>query len=273
MKVSLLGKKIGMTRIFTDDGSAIAVTVIEIEPSVVTALKNKDSDGYNAIQLGFGAVKEKKVKKAQKGFFAKSKLDLKKTLYEVRVDQAVDALQVGDSLGIDNFETGDYVDIAGTSIGKGFQGVMKRYHFSGGRASHGDKTGRRPGSIGQSAYPSRTFKNMKGPGQMGNEKVTTQNLQIIKVDAENNLIIVKGSVPGSKNNIVRVSLALKKAKENELKVIKTEKKENDMRSTQENDPEANEAPAEAVTPAGDETIEEAVENKDASAEQTKQEDK
>jgi large subunit ribosomal protein L3 len=275
MKVSLLGKKLGMTRVFTDDGSAVAVTVIELEPSVVTALKSKDTDGYDAIQLGFGSVKEKKVKKAQKGFFAKAKVELRKKLYEVRLDTAVDSLAVGDSLGVDNFEAGDFVDIEGTSIGKGFQGVMKRHHFSGGRASHGDKTGRRGGSIGQSAYPSRTFKNMKNPGRMGNEQVTTQNLKILKVDSENNVIVVQGSVPGAKNNIVRVSLALKKAKESDLKVIKAEREEKENPPSQESvqNASAETAVAEPENASANEPIEATVESNDSSEEQTKQEDK
>lgn len=223
MKIGLIGKKVGMTRIFQENGQAIAVTVIEIDPSVVTGVKTAKSDGYSALQLGYGdVVKAAKVNKAQKGFYKKSGVSLKKKLYEVRSVSDIEGVEAGDLLGIDNFEVGDYVDIVGTSIGKGFQGVMKRHNFAGGRASHGDSTGRRTGSIGQSAYPARVFKNMKNPGQMGNERVTVQNLPVVKIDAENNLLVVHGAVPGAKNNLVRVSISIKKNAEKELKVTKAQ---------------------------------------------------
>ncbi len=219
MRISLLGKKIGMTRVFKENGEAVAVTAIEVSPSVVTQLKSSEKDGYTAIQLGYGAKKEKHLNKAQKVFYDKVAVAPVSKLYEVRCDGDVD-LSVGDSLGIDNFTTGDYVDITAVSKGKGFQGVMKRHNFSGGRASHGDSTGRRGGSIGQSATPARVFKGMKGPGRMGGKSLTVQNVEVILVDEENNLILVEGGVPGAKNNVVRISLSLKKAEPRELKVTK-----------------------------------------------------
>jgi large subunit ribosomal protein L3 len=274
MKVSLLGKKLGMTRLFTDDGRAIAVTVIEMEPSVVSQVKTTEKDGYDAIQLGYGKIKEKKVKKAQRGLFNKAKIPFKNTLYEIPLSQTA-AVEQGDLIGIENFEAGDVIDVTGTSIGKGFQGVMKRHHFSGGRGSHGDKTGRRSGSIGQSAYPSRTFKNMRGPGQMGNKMVTTQNLEVVKVDTENNLLIVEGSVPGAKNSLVRISLSLKKGKDKELVVVKGQEEKKPETSQPD---QAEEQATQVKTQTGETS--QAEEPKDAKAEEsddageeTKQEDK
>jgi len=221
-----------MTRIFKEDGSAVAVTALEIKPSIVTAIKSKEKHGYDAVQFGYGDAKEKQLNKPIKGYYSKLGIENKKNLYEVRygVDNN---FEVGETLGVDNFEVGDYVDISGVSKGKGFQGVMKRHNFSGGRASHGDSTGRRPGSIGQSAYPARVFKGMKGPGQMGNKQKTVQNLEIVKVDYESNLILVDGSVPGAKDNVVKVSISLKKGNEKEPVVKKVEKLEESLKNNQE----------------------------------------
>jgi len=269
MKIGLIGKKIGMTRIFQEDGQAIAVTVIEVDPSIVTGVKTAKTDGYSALQLGHGDIKEKKVNKAQKSFFSKVGVGLKKTMYEVRADQDIEGVEAGDLIGVDNCEVGDYVDIMGVSIGKGFQGVMKRYNFAGGRASHGDSTGRRTGSIGQSAYPGRVFKNMKMPGQMGNERVTVQNLPIVKIDSENNLLVVHGAIPGSKNNLVRVNLSVKKSADKELKVTKA----------QEEAPEVkDEAPQDVAPETSNENVQDtnasdSVSAESAPAEETKKEEK
>ncbi len=222
MKISLLGKKIGMTRIFKDDGVAVAVTVVKVEPSVVTAVKTVEKDGYSAIQLGYGDVKEKNVNKPRKGFFEKIGVKPKRRLYEVRVDGPVEGVKPGDILGVENFEKGDYVDVSGLSKGRGFQGVVKRHGFSGGRGSHGDKTGRRPGSIGQSAYPSRVFKGMLGPGRMGGKRVAVQNLEIVDVDFEDMLLLVEGAVPGPNGGVVEIAVSLKKGKDKELKVVSPE---------------------------------------------------
>lgn len=222
MKIGLLGKKVGMTRVFRDNGKAEAVTVLEVTPSVVTAVKSVERDGYAALQLGYGTRKEKHVNKCEKGFFDKIGTELKKVLYEVRTDVELKDVAVGTVIGIENFEAGDYVDVAGTSIGKGFQGVMKRHNFHGGRGSHGDKTGRRTGSIGQSAYPSRVFKGMRGPGRMGGKNVTTQNIEVVDVDLENNLLILKGAVPGAKNSVVKISISLKKGNDKDLVVVKND---------------------------------------------------
>jgi large subunit ribosomal protein L3 len=223
MKIALKGKKIGMTRVFQEDGKAVVVSVVEMEPSVVTQVKSSATDGYSALRLGHGTVKEKKLNKAQKTFFEKSKIELKKNLYELRLEKDIDGVAVGDYVGIDNFEVGDFVDVTAVSIGKGFQGVVKRHHFGGGLETHGDTTGRCTGSIGQSAYPSRVLKNMRGPGQMGNEQVTVQNLEVIKVDVENNLLVVKGGIPGPKNSLVRVNGSLKRGTDRDIKVTKSKK--------------------------------------------------
>lgn len=220
-----MAKKIGMTRIFHESGEAIAVTVLEVEPSVVTQLKNQENDGYNALQLGYGNRKSKNVRKPQRALFEKIGLDNKLVLYEVRSETPIEGVKPGDELGIDNFAAGDYVDVAGISIGKGFQGVMKRHHFSGGRGSHGDSTGRRTGSIGQCSYPSRVFKGMKGPGRMGGKRVTTQNLEVVSVDEENNLLVLAGSVPGPTNGFVEVGISLKRGVDKDIKVRSTQKED------------------------------------------------
>ncbi len=225
MKIGLFGKKIGMTRIFLENGTAVPVTVIEVQPSVITQIKTKDKDGYSALQLGYGERREKHTVKSQKALFQKVGTAFKDVLYEIRLNNDIDNINLGEELGIDNFEAGDIVDVSGISIGKGFQGVMKRHHFSGGRGSHGDKTGRRSGSIGQSSYPSRVFKGMKGPGRMGGEQVTVQNLKVIKVDVDNNILAVEGAVPGPKNNILRVSISLKEGTDKELKIKGKKKSE------------------------------------------------
>ena len=208
MKKALIGKKVGMTQIFDEKGKVIPVTVIEAGPCVVAQVKTVESDGYNAVQLGFGDVKESKVNKPIKGHFTKSKLTLKKHLREFRIDD-VASVKVGDELKADVFAKGDKVDIQGTSKGKGFQGVIKRHGQSRGPMGHGSMYHRRPGSMGPTSTPGRVFKGKKLPGHMGHVTVTIQNLDIVKVDMDKNVLLVKGSVPGAKGAILKIKSAVK----------------------------------------------------------------
>ena len=208
MKKAIIGKKVGMTQIFDEKGKVIPVTVIEAGPCVVAQVKTTENDGYNAVQLGFGDVKESKVNKPVKGHFAKSKLALKKYLREFRMD-SVEEVKVGDELKADVFAKGDKVDIQGTSKGKGFQGVIKRHGQSRGPMGHGSMYHRRPGSMGPTSTPGRVFKGKKLPGHMGRVTVTIQNLDVVKVDLDKNAILVKGSVPGAKGAILKLKTSVK----------------------------------------------------------------
>ena len=207
--LGLLGKKIGMTQIFDEAGKQIAVTVLEMGPCFVTDLRSKEKNGYEAVQLGYGPVKEKSINKAKIGHLKRSGVPTLKYLKEFRGTN-LDGLTLGQTLKVDNFEVGDYVDVVGVSKGQGFQGVVKRHGFKGGEAAHGSKFGRQIGSSGQAAYPARVIKGTGMAGQMGNVIITTQNIQVIKVDEENNLLVVKGAVPGAMGQILTVKLALKK---------------------------------------------------------------
>lgn len=204
----LIGKKLGMTSIYDEEGVAVPVTVIEAGPCVVTQLKDADKDGYKAVQLGFGDQKEQRMTKPALGHLKKAGADAKSVLREFRVEDA--EVNIGDVVDASAFAEVNFVDIAATGKGRGFQGVVKRYNFSGGRASHGGGWIRRPGSIGMCTFPGRVFKGKKMPGQMGDKRVTTQNLKIVQVRPEENLILVKGSVPGAKGGIVTIKEALKK---------------------------------------------------------------
>jgi large subunit ribosomal protein L3 len=193
----IIGKKIGMTQVYAEDGSAIPVTVIQAGPCVVVQRKSKEKDGYSAVQLGL--VEDRKVKrvtKAMKGHFDKASLPPCRVLREFRVDGG-DEAKVGDKVSVDQFAPGDTIVVTGTSKGKGFQGVVKRHHFRGGAATHGSMFHRAPGGIGASAWPSRVIKGMRAAGHMGAERVTQRNLQVVRVDAANNVLVVKGAVPGS----------------------------------------------------------------------------
>lgn len=207
MNKVIIGKKIGMTQIFDEKGKVIPVTAIEAGPCVVAQVKNVETDGYEAIQLGFGEVKESKVNRPIKGHFAKSKLTPKKHLREFRAD-SVEGVKVGDELKADTFAAGDKVDIQGISKGKGFQGVIKRHNQSRGPMSHGSQYHRGVGSMG-TLLPMRVLPGKKLPGHMGHEQVTIQNLEVISVDLENNVILIKGSVPGPKNSLVLVRTSVK----------------------------------------------------------------
>ena len=198
----LIGKKIGMTSIYDDNGKNLPCTVIEAGPCVVTQLKTNEVDGYSAVQLGFTDKNEKHTTKAEAGHFKKSKSSAKQKLIEFQdFDQD---LNLGDNITVEHFAEGEFVDVSGTSKGKGFQGVVKRHGFAGvGQATHGQHNRlRAPGSIGAASYPARVFKGMKMAGRMGNEKITIQNLKVLKVVAEKNLLVLKGCVPGHKNSFV-----------------------------------------------------------------------
>ncbi len=208
MNKVIIGKKIGMTQIFDEKGKVIPVTAIEAGPCVVAQVKNVETDGYEAIQLGFGEVKESKVNRPIKGHFAKSKLTPKKHLREFRAD-SVEGVKVGDELKADTFAAGDKVDIQGISKGKGFQGVIKRHGQSRGPMGHGSMYHRRPGSMGPTSTPGRVFKGKKLPGHMGKNTITIQNLEVVKVDLDKNVILVKGSVPGANGSILKIKSSIK----------------------------------------------------------------
>lgn len=208
MNKGLIGKKLGMTQIFDEQGKVIPVTVIEAGPCVVAQVKTVETDGYNAIQLGLGDVKESKINKPEKGHFAKSKLTPKKHLREFRLD-SVENINVGDELKADTFTAGDQLDIQGTSKGKGFQGVIKRHGQSRGPMGHGSMYHRRPGSMGPTSTPGRVFKGKKLPGHMGSQTITIQNLEVVRVDLDKNVILVKGSVPGAKGAILKLKTSVK----------------------------------------------------------------
>ena len=208
MKKTIIGKKIGMTQIFDETGKVVPVTAIEAGPCVIAQVKTVETDGYNAIQLGFGDVKENKMNKPEKGHFAKASVTPKKHLREFRVD-SVEGLTVGTEIKADTFVKGDKVDIQGTSKGKGFQGVIKRHGQSRGPMGHGSMYHRRPGSMGPTSTPGRVFKGKKLPGHMGRVTVTIQNLDIVAVDLDKNVILVKGSVPGVKGAILKIKTSVK----------------------------------------------------------------
>ena len=208
MNKGLIGKKVGMTQIFDEQGKVIPVTVIEAGPCIVVQVKTTENDGYQAIQLGFGEVKEHKVIKPLKGHYTKVNLTPKKHLRDFRVD-SLENVKVGDELKADIFAAGDKLDIQGTSKGKGFQGVIKRHGQSRGPMGHGSMYHRRPGSMGPTSTPSRVFKGKKLPGHMGNQTITIQNLEVIKVDLDKNVILVKGSVPGAKGAILKLKTSVK----------------------------------------------------------------
>ncbi len=211
MKKGIIGKKVGMTQIFDEKGNVIPVTAIETEGNIVAQIKTVETDGYQSIQLGYGDVKDKHINKPEAGHFAKAKLPNKKHLREFRLD-SVENYKVGDEVKVDIFEAGEKVDIQGTSKGKGFQGVIKRHGQHRGPMGHGSMYHRRPGSMGATSTPGRVFKGKKLPGHMGKVTVTIQNLEIVKVDTDKNVLLVKGSVPGSKGAILKVKSTVKASK-------------------------------------------------------------
>ena len=206
----ILGKKIGMTQIFTEHGEVIPVTVVEAGPVVVTQVKTIENDGYNAVQVDFVDAKEKSLNKPQKGHLAAANT-LKKHLKEFRVD-SVEEYTVGQEIKADLFAAGELIDVTGISKGKGFQGPIKRHGQSRGPETHGSRYHRRPGSMGACSYPGRVFKNKKLAGHMGSVKVTVQNLEVVRVDADKNFILVKGAIPGAKGSVVTIKEAVKASK-------------------------------------------------------------
>lgn len=210
MRTGLIAKKEGMTRIYDEEGRQVPVTVLKVDGCQVVAVKNKDKDGYTAVQLGSGTAKAKRTSKAQRGHFAKAKVEPKKMLSEFIVSED-NLLEIGSELGANHFVPGQYVDVSGTSKGKGFAGAMKRHNFGGLRASHGVSISHRShGSTGQCQEPGKVFKGKKMAGQMGNKAVTTQNLVVVSVDPEEGLILVKGAVPGANSGWVLIKDAVKR---------------------------------------------------------------
>lgn len=207
MSKGLLGKKVGMTQIFKETGEIVPVTVIEAGPCVVVQKKTVESDGYNAIQLGYGEKREALVNKPLKGHFAKAEQKPLRYLREIQVD-SVEEYQVGQEIKADVFEAGEHVDVVGTSKGKGFAGGIKRHGFQRGPMAHGSKYHRRPGSQGAKG-PARVFKGRRLPGRMGADRVTVQNLEVVRVDAERNLLLVKGAIPGPKGSLVMINNSVK----------------------------------------------------------------
>lgn len=211
---AILGKKLGMTQVFREDGSVVPVTVIEAGPCKVTAIRDAERDGYSAVQLAFGEVAERKLSRAELGHLKKAGAPAMRHVVEFRDadirtgdaggDEDGEGPKVGDDVTVAAFEPGQKVKVSGISIGKGFQGGIKRHNFSRGPVTHGSHNVRAPGSIGASAFPARVFKGMRMPGQMGNKRITQRGLEVAEVDAERNLLLLKGSVPGSKNSVVEV---------------------------------------------------------------------
>lgn len=210
---AIIGRKVGMTQIFDEKGAVIPVTVIEAGPCPVVQVKTVETDGYNAVQLGFGAVKPSKVNKPEQGHFKKAEVTATKHLREFRTcPECAADLKVGAEIKVDTFEAGEKVDVQGITKGKGFQGVIKRHGQSRGPMGHGSMYHRRPGSMGSTSTPGRVFKGKKLPGHMGVEKVTVQNLEVVRVDLDKNAILIKGSVPGNKGCILKIRKTVKASK-------------------------------------------------------------
>ena len=210
MKKAILATKVGMTQIFNEDGKLIPVTVLQAGPCAVTQVKTVENDGYNAVQVGFGDIREVLVNKPRKGHFAKAGVANKRFLKEFKFENATD-YTVGQEIKVDIFSAGDKIDATGTSKGKGFQGAIKRHGLSRGPMGHGSKYHRHAGSNGAATTPGRVFKGKHMPGQMGNVKVTVQNLEVVKVDVDNNIILVKGAVPGPKKAMIMLKETVKNA--------------------------------------------------------------
>ena len=211
MALGIIGHKRGMTRVFTENGESIPVTVIEVNPNRVTRVLSPETDGYHAVQVTWGSKRLNRLTKPEAGVFAKAEVEPGEGLHEFRVEEGEAAeLQPGSEIKLDQFSEGQRVDVSGTSIGKGFAGTIKRHNFRGQRKTHGNSLSHRvPGSIGQNQSPGKVFKGKKMSGQMGNKKCTTQNLEVVRVDAERNLLLLRGAVPGSTGSRVLISSAIK----------------------------------------------------------------
>lgn len=210
MKKAILGKKLGMTQVFTADGLIVPVTVLEAGPCPVVQKKTVDHDGYSAIQVGFGSLREKLANKPKTGAFKKAGLAPMRHIRELKLDGS-DSFEVGQTIKADVFEAGDFIDVSGVSKGKGFQGTIKRWNQSRGRMSHGSHFHRAPGSMSACSSPSRVFKSKRLPGHMGSENVTIQNLEVVRVDVDRNLLLIKGAVPGAKGTLVFVRDSVKRS--------------------------------------------------------------
>ena len=206
MTTAILGRKLGMTQVWSDDDRLIPVTVIEAGPCVVSQIRTIKRDGYEAVQLAFGDVKESRVNKPETGHFAKAGVTPRRFVAEVPVAEG-ETFKLGQEITVAGFVSGQHVHITGTSKGKGFAGVMKRHNFSGGPGGHGSHAHREPGSVGQASTPSRVFKGVRLPGRMGGDTVTVRNLEIVRVDTEQNLLLVRGAVPGGKDGLLTIRLA------------------------------------------------------------------
>ena len=226
MVTGIIGKKVGMTQVFAADGVVTPVTVLKAGPCVVVQAKSAQTDGYESVQLGLVEDKPAKVNKALAGHFKKAGVPPTRVKREIKVVAGGDPLKAGDQVLVSVFKDGDRVDVVGTSKGHGFQGVMKRHNFSGGAASHGSMFHRAPGSIGASSYPSRVVKGMRAAGHMGSDRVTVRNLRVVKVDAENNLLLVRGAIPGATNCyvVIRKAVAPKPEPKPQVEVKKRGKK-------------------------------------------------
>ena len=222
MVTGIIGKKIGMTQLFAPDGAVYPATVLKAGPCVVAQVKTVETDGYQSVQLGLVESKPTKENKPTQGHFKKAGVPATRVRREVNVQPGAEAPKAGETVNVSIFADGERVDVIGTSRGKGFQGVVKRHHFGGGRASHGSMHHRAPGSIGASSYPSRVVKGMRMGGHMGHTRITVRNLKVLKVDAENNLLLVEGSVPGGPNNVlvIRKAVAAKKLKVAQVEPVK-----------------------------------------------------
>lgn len=244
--IGLLGKKLGMTQIFKEDGESVPVTVLKVGPCFVIDVRTKTKDGYEAVQLGFEDIEERKAALPKSGYFKKRNISPKRYVREIRTSK-INNLKPGMKLCVNNFDAGDYVDVMGISIGKGFQGVVKRWHFKGGVKSHGSMFGRVPGSIGASSFPSRVIKGMRAPGHMGADRVTVQNIKVVEIDAENGLMLINGAVPGPKEQLLVIKMALKRGQDRDwrdpeykAKSRVEEKKEEPEAEAKEEKPKAEE---------------------------------
>jgi len=208
MRIGILGKKVGMTRLFNEAGEAVSVTVIQAGPCPIVQVKNKDKDGYDAIQIGFDQKRENIVNKPDRGHFKKAGVPPFRILREIRTDGST-SFEAGKDINVQVFSPGELVDVTGISKGKGYAGVMKRHHFHGSSATHGSETHRASGSIGASSYPSRVWKGIRMAGRMGGEQVTVQNLKVVKVISDRNILIIGGSIPGPRNGIIMIRKAVK----------------------------------------------------------------
>lgn len=255
MRTGMIAQKLGMTRVFTDEGQHVPVTVLKVDKCQVVAVRTKESDGYAAVQLGNGKAKVKRVTKPMRGHYAKAKVEPKRKLGEFRVSEDA-LLEVGQELSVNHFVAGQFVDVTGTSIGKGFAGAMKRHNFGGLRATHGVSVSHRShGSTGNSQDPGKVFKGKKMAGHMGDARVTTQNLKIVSTDEERGLILVKGAVPGAEGGWVRISDAVKRALPKDVPfpagIVAAAVEEAPAEAPEEAPAEAEATPAEAPEAAGE----------------------